>query len=267
MRMTTDTATHLFCLSAFALLLSTCATNNPVAPASPATPESPASLPAATRPEPALPVDLLQPAIQRMIAPQVGVPLKVLAVAGPVRGWLAVAVLPPYREFPTVVLFRLQDGSWSRVFEALTPGVRARPSNLLDLHTKGKALDYTVGDGEQRLTPEVIAKVLSLSSSKKLAIVAHAYFFHSHEAGAENYFVDRTATYDLARRLFPGEYEMYPRTECTMFDVPAVRQIDFGSKGERLLLTVRTDNGQTWLIGWNGVDDRGLLTGKTVDAK
>jgi hypothetical protein len=212
-------------------------------------------------------MDVVRPAIERMIAPQLGgAPLKILAVAGPVGGWLAVAVSPPYREFPTVVLFRSgQDGAWSRVFEALTPGVQPQRSSLLDLHTRGQAFDSTIGEGSP-ITPDAIAKILSVSRRNHVVVVAHAYFFHGHQAGAEGYFVDRTATYELARRFFPGEYERYPRTECTMFDVPALRRIDLRSKGDRLLLSAQTQNGQTWFIGWSGVDDQGLLTGKTVDA-
>ena len=52
-----------------------------------------------------------------------------------------------------------------------------------------------------------------------------------------------------------------------MFGVPALRRIDLSSEGGRLVLTTETDNGQTWVIGWNDVDDRGFLTGKPVDAK
>ncbi len=197
--------------SIFALLLSACAAGHPAAAPEAGKASAP---PVAAGAEPAALVASVQPAIQRMVAPDLGgAPLKILSVAGPVRGWLAVAVSPPYREFPTVVLFRSKpDGSWSRVFEALTPGVQGRHSPLLDLHTTGKAFDYTVGT--QKVTPDVIAKVLPLSKGD-LVTVAHAYFFHSHQAGAESYFVDRTATYDLAKRLFPGEYEQYPRDECT----------------------------------------------------
>jgi hypothetical protein len=203
-----------------------------------------------------------------MVAPDVGgKPLKIVEVVGPVRGWVAVSVSPPYREFPSIVLFQLaQKGTWTRVFEALIPGVQRNRSSLLDLHANGHAFDYTIGE-DSRVTLDGIAKVVASSRRKQLATVAHAYFFHAHPAGAENYFVDRTATYDLARRLFPGEYERYPRDECTAFDVPAVRRIDLGSNGERLVLTIRTDNGQTWVIGWSGVDDRGFLTDKTTDAK
>lgn len=250
------------------LLLSACATNPAASPAATPQParQSPTAL--ATQPEPSVAANSLEPAIQRMVAPQPGgAPLRILSVAGPVRGWLAVAVSPPYREFPTVVLFRSgQNGSWNRVFEGLIPGVQPQRSGLLDLHTKGKAFDYTIGEGEP-ITADTVTKVLALSTSKKLVTVAHAYFFHGHETGEESYFVDRTATYELARRLFPGEYEKYPRVECTMFDVPAIRQINLASTGDRWVLTAQTENGQRWTISWNGVDDRGLLTSKTVDAR
>ena len=44
--------------------------------------------PAAARAEPAALVATVQPAIQRMIAPELGgTPLKIVSVAGPVRGW------------------------------------------------------------------------------------------------------------------------------------------------------------------------------------
>jgi hypothetical protein len=136
----------------------------------------------------------------------------------------------------------------------------------LDLHAKGQAIDYTISGGA-RVTAETIDKAVSVSRSKQLATVAHAFFFHGHPAGKDNYFVDRTATYDLARRLFSGDYEEYPRTECTMFDVPAVRRIELTAAADHLVLTAQTNNAQSWVITWTGTDDRGFLTGKTVDAR
>jgi hypothetical protein len=239
------------------------------APSSAPAPTSVTAPAPASAPAPVAPVALspatFEPAIGRMVASNVGgAPVKVLAVAGPVEGWVAVAVSPPYREFPTVVLFRAgRDGAWTRVFEGLMPGVQSKPTGLLDLHTTGHAFDFTI-DGPAKSKPLDI--VLSTGSKRGLATVAHAYFFHAHPAGADNYFVDRTATYELARRLFPDEYDIYPRTECTMFDVPAIVRIDLASKDQRLVLTADTNNGQRWVITWTGVDDRGLLTGKTVDA-
>ena len=219
-------------------------------PASVSTPQAPprSQSGATTRPDAALPKDLFEPAIRRLVAAGTdGAPLEIVAVAGPVRGWAAVAVSPPYREFPTVVLFRVgQDGSWNRVFEGLIPGVQAQPSGLLDLHAKGQAIDYTISGGA-RVTAETIEKAVSVSRSKQLATVAHAFFFHGHPAGKDNYFVDRTATYDLAQRLFPGDYEEYPRTECTMFDVPAVRRIELTAAANHLVLTAQTNNAQSWV--------------------
>lgn len=253
------------------VLVSTCASNSSGPP-----PASVSALQAPNRPRPgttagrtpSISKDLFEPAVRRMVAPDTGgAPLQIVAVAGPVRGWAAVAVSPPYREFPTVVLFRMgQEGSWHRVFEGLIPGVKAEPSALLDLHSKGQAFDYTINGGA-RVTAETIDKAVAISRNQKLATVAHAFFFHAQPAGPDNYFVDRTATYDLARRLFPGDYDNYPRTECTMFNVPAVRRIELTSAGDQLVLTAQTDNAQTWVIRWTGTDDRGFLTGKTVDAR
>jgi hypothetical protein len=228
----------------------------------------PPQRPTIATPESVVPASAVMPAIQRMIAPRFkGAPLKIQSISGPVQGWLAVAVSPPYREFPTVVLFRAKkDGSWDRMFEGLVPGVQPQRSGLLDIHTKGEAIDYTVTDGSP-VTPDTIAKALPLSRKNRLSTVAHTYFFHSHAAGAEGYFVDRTMTYQFARRLFPGKYEKFPRTECTMFDVPALRHIELRSTGKRLLLVAQTENNQTWMMAWDGADDQGLLTGKTVDAK
>src|SRR5262249_37422792 len=162
--------------------------------------------------QPLISTDHLEQAIRRMVVADIaGKPLKILEVVGPVGGWIAVSLSPPYREFPTVVLFHFRpDATLQRVFEALMPGVQPTRSDLLDLHTKGKAFDYTVGK-DSRVTVDSMANVVSVSRRKRLVTVAHAYFFHAHPAGADDYFVDRTATYDLARRLFPGAYEKYSR--------------------------------------------------------
>lgn len=232
------------------------------------TPRPPAATPPLLSQAPPPSPALFQPAIQRMIAPGIGAaPFAIRAIAGPVKGWAAVAISPPYREFPTIVLFHAaEDGSWRRVFEGLTPGVQPQRSALLDLHTKGEAIDYAVGGEGSLVTRSVIETILSLSTSQELVTVAHAYFLHAHPAGQESYFVDRTATYELARRFFPGEYEKYPRTNCTMFDVPAIREVALDAEMDRLVLTAVTDNAQTWVISWRGVDERGLLTDKITDA-
>src|SRR5262249_16338798 len=155
------------------------------------------------------------------------------------------------------------DGSWQRVFEGLIPGVQGKPTGLLDLHTQGKAMDLGIGDEDQPITPEMIKKILAVSKSNDLVMVAHAYFIHSHMKGPERYFVDRTATYALAKRLFPGEYDKYPRNECTMFDVPLTTGITLVEKGDGVRLEAQTANGQTWTFTWTGVGADGLLVGKT----
>jgi hypothetical protein len=207
--------------------------------------------------------------IERMVAPDIGgAPVRIVATAGPVAGWVAAAVSPPYREFPTVVLFRASgDGTWRRVFEGFIPGVQGERTKLLDPHTIGMAFDYTVNEGDGTVPPAAIPKIIELGASNHLSTVVHAYFFHSHKAGPEPYFVDRRATYALAKKLFPGEYDSYPRTECTMFDIPETKRIAMTEGGGGLSLLAETANGQSWTFGWTGVDERGLLVGKTVDAR
>jgi hypothetical protein len=211
----------------------------------------------------------LMPSIEKMVAPELrGAPVRIVATAGPVRGWVAAAVSPPYREFPTVIFFRAAaDGSWSRVFEGLIPGVQGQRTSLLDLHTRGQAFDYTVGPDDAPVTPELVPKILALAAKNHLSTVVHAYFFHSHPAGPEPYFVDRRDTYAIAKRLLPGEYESYPRAECTMFDIPETERIFLTEGSGALLLTAETANGQRWAYSWTDVDERGLLVGKTVDAR
>ena len=110
-------------------------------------------------------------------------------------------------------------------------------------------------------------KAVALSTKNHLSTVAHAYFMHAHPSGAEPYFADRTATYALAKRLFPGEYDSYPRDGCTMFDIPETKRITLSERSGGMALEAETANGQTWVFGWTGVDERGLLVDKTVDAK
>lgn len=71
-----------------------------------------------------------------MVTREVPTAFAVKAVSDEVNGWIAVALDPPYREFPNVVLFRRTGAAWQRVWEGLSIGIQPYTSPYLDLQRR-----------------------------------------------------------------------------------------------------------------------------------
>lgn len=192
---------------------------------------------------------------------------KVLALSSSAGGIVAVSVEPPYRDFPNVVLFRFNSKklTWARLPEAFVLGLQDKRTTLLDLHTTGLAVDFSIPPSDRQKYDRLRAD----GRKSGLVFVEYRHFFHMHPAGPEEYKVDKSAYYDLAQRLFPnGRYEkVYPHDACTMYDVPTLLSVTLKQSSAGWLLTGETDNGQVWTVTFDAIDEDGNLRGKRIEAR
>jgi hypothetical protein len=192
------------------------------------------------------------------------VDFEILAVTPSVGGWIAVSIDPPFREFPNVVLFRHQSGHWERVHEGLSIGVQPYLSPFLDTHTQRVALDVTL-EGRDEISDDVLDAIERSAAKSGLVAVPHQHFVHSHPVGGEGYFLDRRLLLSIASKLYP-EYATYRTDACEMFDYPILAEVKLENSADGLRLTGTTRTGQLWNVTWSGVDPRGRLSGKNIEA-
>lgn len=191
--------------------------------------------------------------------------VQIKSITSPVHGMAAVAIDPPYREFPNVVLFRYDEGvkRWQRILEGLSLGVQPQVSRVLDLHTIGIGLDFkTPTEEDQR-------RYLSdLSVGLGWAAVPYRKFVHVHPSGRETYYLDKRDTSSIAERLAPIGHR-YIDTECTLFDVPELTEVSLSHDSGRFKLRAGTVNDQEWTVTFTSVDGSGHLNQKVIlaDAK
>lgn len=191
-------------------------------------------------------------------------PLRVRSITSPVNGMTAVAIEPPYREFPNVVLFRFDDSAkrWRRVFEGLTIVIDPDVSHVLDVHTVGEAIDFS------RPKP----------SEERAFLVDHGYglgwvpvsydkFIHVHPSGTESYYLDKRGFAKLATALVPSIKWSSIDTECTLFDVLDIYRISLSHDSGHFELVARTVNHQEWTVTFTGTDGDDYLAHKVIQAR
>ncbi|MDO8477755.1 MAG: hypothetical protein Q7W02_16465 [Candidatus Rokubacteria bacterium] len=188
--------------------------------------------------------------------------LRVLSITSPVNGISAVAINPPYREFPNVVLFRFDEGAkrWKRVFEALSLGIQPEVSKRLDLHTLGEAFDI-----EQTTSAEERDFTSAFSAGQGWVSIAYKRFVHFHPSGRETYYIDKREFSRLAEALFATR--RYKDDTCILFDVPDLLEVSLSHDLGRFKLTARTLNDQQWTVTFTGIDGRGHLDQKYILAE
>lgn len=186
--------------------------------------------------------------------------LRVLSITSPVEGIVAVALTPPYREFPNVVLFAYDEGArhWKRVLEGLSLGIQAHKSSTLDIHTVEEAVDVM-----QPTEEEARRYLPTISLSFGWVAVPYDRFIHFHPSGRETYYLDK---HNYAR--LAGELSEHPRpdkdTECTLFDTPELMGLSLSHSSGRFELQAQTANNQNWTVTFVGIDGNGRLDQKLI---
>ena len=195
---------------------------------------------------------------------------KIISISETVDNVLAAALVPPYREFPNIILFKVdpKDGSLKRVYEALCLGVQDAPSTLLDLHTIGYALDFMVDEDTPTSRGDKKTKTIIETFEKEGGtIVMYGKFFHGHfgQQTRQRYLLDKTQYKKFALALLGERYNEYPDQECMMYDTPNLREVKFSKKEGKYHLAVKTSNKQKWTVTFSGVDaDNRYLTDKVI---
>jgi hypothetical protein len=185
---------------------------------------------------------------------------------------------PPYREFPSIIIFKKKpDASeWVRTIECLSPGIQAGGSKLKDWHTEGLAADFTVGGNNLLFFDSDIVKFVieTFLAETGSFIVPYRHFFHMHTAASaigkksKPYTIDKTGYFDFANHLFAGKYKNLPFSECTMYDTPYIVECEFYMERGKYTVKARTSNGQIWIYRFSGVDeDYKYLLDKEIEVK
>jgi hypothetical protein len=188
-------------------------------------------------------------------------PPKLRFITTPVNGLAAVAIEPPYREFPNIVLFRYDDGAkrWSRVFEGLSVGIQFDQSAILDLHTLGVAMDV-----KQPEKQDQSSYLEDLGFGHGWIPVSYEKFIHLHQSGRESYYLDKRDIGRIARRLIPEAEDGFVDTECTLFDLPDIQSLSLSHGSGRFELNAETLNDQLWTVTFTGITSDGRLSHKLI---
>lgn len=189
--------------------------------------------------------------------------LRILSITNPVNGLSAVAIEPPYREFPNVILFRYNEVAkrWERVSEALCLGIQSEVSKVLDLHTTGHAVDI-----EQPASAEARRKLSDTAAGSGMVVIPYQRFAHLHPGGRESYYLDKRDFSRLARQLRVITEPADP-DNCTLFDMPGLLGVSLGQDSGRFKLKARTSNNQEWTVTFTGIDQTGRLDQKSISAE
>lgn len=198
---------------------------------------------------------------------------KIVKISKPCNNICIVAIKPPYREFPNIIIFKYDSKTddYIRIYEGLCFGIQDKPSDKLDFHTTGDAADFTIGNDTNnpggKITGET-KKVINASNQTGSVCIPYQEFYHMHSSSAtESYTIDKTNYYDLAVKLI-DRYEGYPRKTCVMYDMPNLIDIQFTYDGKEYCVTGITDNKQKWEISFDDIyQDNKYLLNKALKAK
>jgi len=187
--------------------------------------------------------------------------IHIRTISSPVHGVTAVAIEPPYREFPNVILFNYDEGAkrWKRVFEGLTIGIQPEVSRFLDLHTVGLGVDI-----KQLPKPEQQKYLSDSGLGHGWVSIPYLQFVHMHPSGPESYYIDKRDFSRFGKRLFPRIKASNFDNECTVFDLPDLAEISLSHDSGRFKLTARTVNDQQWEVTFTGINGSGYLDHKIV---
>jgi|GEM_PF-5149902 len=229
-------------------------------------PAAPANQAHTEPPRPAPQRSAVERAILDMVGHHVASKFDILAQTEVVQNWFAVAIDPPYREFPNVILFHWDGGEWVRIMEGLGVGVQPYASPYLDLHVARAAYDLTI-EGGQPMSDATIRKAHAIGRKTGLNTVIHYGLTHHHRAGRQSYFLDRRPAHEALGKLYPAfapadTAEVSGPPGCLFVDYPPLATIELRAEGSEKVLVAKTRSGQEWQVSWKGIDDDGLLVGR-----
>lgn len=195
---------------------------------------------------------------------------QVIKVSEIVNNLCAVAIEPPYREFPNIIIFQYDPNTqaYMRIYESLSLGIQDKPSTKLDLHTVGIGMDLKAGEDPNVFESAAIQKLIEIGNNHGMVVIPYTYFIHMHNSSKASYTIDKTSYYDLAIKLLGNVYKRYPKDNCVMYDSPNITEMEFTYEEEKYTITTTTDNKQLWKITFEGVDqDNKYLINKRIEVQ
>lgn len=206
--------------------------------------------------------------------------VELVKIHKPIDQILVVEIIPPYREFPSIILFKKNHSDWEVVFEGLSPGVIDEQSELLDWHTKNLGVDMILSIKNlesNSFDNETIKKVVERTKKQdnNVIIIPYQDFFHMHmiEENKQKkeftpYTIDKTSYLNFAMALLPSWSKSYPNDNCMMFNTPKIRNSNFKKKKDGYLISVETYNNQIWEYTFDGIDEKNMyLKNKQIVVK
>ncbi len=196
-----------------------------------------------------------------------------LSVSEIIDNLIVVSLIPPYREFPNIILFKVnpKDGSLKRIYEALCLGIQDNPSGVPDLHTIGYALDFFMDGGKPpSIGDKPTREAIEIFEKEGGTIVPYGKFFHGHfgQRTKQRYLIDKTQYKKFALALLGERYNKYPDKECMMYDTPNLREVKFSKKDGRYHLVAKTSNNQKWTVTFKDSDaDNRYLIDKSISVE
>jgi len=103
----------------------------------------------------------------------------VIHISQPINNISAVAINPPYREFPNIILFEYSEkkGRWTRVFEWLSIGIQHNFSLYRDMHILGKGADIQIqGEPNNYEFDEKVKDLIKDAFSTNMIIIPYKKF-------------------------------------------------------------------------------------------
>lgn len=197
----------------------------------------------------------------------------IVKICGPVHNVCAVAIDPPYREFPNVLLynFDIESGKYVRVFEGLCLGIQDGLSGKLDLHTTGMGIDAVISENQNKFDDADLRRMIELSDETGMVVIPYQDFIHlqgpNPNPAERLYTIDKTKFNDLAVKLIGPVYQKYQPQECTMYDLPDLNDLELTYRDGTYIITGITDNRQQWQISFTGIDaENRFLLDKKIEA-
>lgn len=198
----------------------------------------------------------------------------IIKICGPENNLCAVAIDPPYREFPNVLLFNFdpQSGKYVRVFEGLCLGIQDEPSGKLDLHTIGMGIDAVISETQNQFSDAYLQRMIELSNESGMVVIPYHDFIHiqgpNSDPAERLYTIDKTKFHDLAVKLIGPVYQKYRPQECTMYDLPDLNDVELAYRDGTYIITGVTGNRQQWRVTFSGIDgENRFLLDKKIEAE
>ena len=183
----------------------------------------------------------------------------------------AVFLQPPYREFPNVILFRLNNGKYQRIIESLSIGIVDAKSDVLDLHTKGYGVDFQTDHIDNYIFEStIVRKTITFGAIHNTPLCIYANFIHMHTIPGVTgfYTIDKTKFLNIASKIYGEKYWARYPANCIMYDLPKIINMNFKFENNKYIIIGETDNKQKWIISFSGFDDQNeFLLNKTIETK